>query len=554
MGDTTPPPVAVIGMSCRVAGAETPAELWRLVDAGERRFTEVPPGRWPGLDRSLAATARAALLERIDDFDARFFGIAPRMAAWLDPQHRMLLELAQHAVENAGYDPVRLRDAPIAVFAGAFMSDYDQLINLAGRADSAALPGTLMAFLANRVSYQFAWTGPSLVIDSACSSGLAALGIAVRGLQAGEYPMALVGAANVINAGFYANNAYRGGALSPTGESVPFSASRDGYVRGEGGACVLLKPLDAALADGDPVHAVIRAVGTAHKGRAGGLTGSDAAAQEALWRRTAAAAGIRVCDIGFLEAHGTGTPGGDGVELQALAQALDQGPQGRVRVGSVKANIGHLEAASGLIGMVKTALVLRHGRIPGVAGLGDADPALPTGGGRIEVSADGVAWPGGPGLRRAAVNSFGLGGTISQVILEEPPVRRLPPPATQEPVLVPLSAGTPEGLAAQARRLLLDLDDEPATDPAAVAWTLRHGRPARAERLLLCVRDTATLRAGLRGYLAGTGHPAVVTGADGDWEELWGDRSVPPRVALSGSVFDRKRHWFDENAPAPLPL
>lgn len=563
-------PVAVIGMSCRTAGAETLTEFWDVVSRGERHLHDVPAGRWYGLDEQVAAanTPRAFLLDSIDGFDARFFGIAHRMAAFMDPQHRLMLELAWHAVENAGLDPQTLTGEPVAVFAGAFMSDYAERMTARGRrSDGAAFPGTMMAFLANRVSYQFGWTGPSMVIDSACSAGLSALGFAVQGLRAGDYPMALVGSPNLFSAGYYTTNAYLGGALSPTGDSVPFSAARNGYLRGEGGACLLLKPLDAALADGDPVHAVIRSVGSAHNGRGGGLTGTDQDSQTALVRQTLAKAGLTPRDLGHLEAHGTGTRGGDATEIAALAHLVDgpaAGPDGRLWVGSVKANIGHLEAAAGLIGVVKTILALRAGTIPRIAGLDEADGKLPVGDAPLGLPVENVPWPAGSTPRIGAVNAFGLGGSMSHAVVEEAP--RPPRPATPAPAagpagrphVVPLSAGSEEAVALLARRLLHQLDGPHAPELASLAHTLQYGRRAMKHRRALVVSDTAALRTALRSVADGADLPpaqdplarAWADGATPDWDVLWKDHDRPARAHLPGTPYQRRSYWFDDEPPS----
>ncbi|MFI7012226.1 beta-ketoacyl synthase N-terminal-like domain-containing protein [Streptomyces sp. NPDC050145] len=561
-------PVAVIGMSCRTSGAETLTEFWDLASRAERRLRDVPADRWYGLDEQVAAanTPRAFLLDSVDGFDARFFGIAPRMAAFMDPQHRLMLELAWHAVENAGLDPESLEGEPVAVFAGAFMSDYGERMLARGkRADGAAFPGTMMAFLANRVSYQFGWTGPSMVIDSACSAGLSALGFAVQGLRSGDYPMALVGSPNLFSAGYYATNAYLGGALSPTGDSVPFSESRNGYLRGEGGACLLLKPLDAALADGDPVHAVIRSVGSAHNGRGGGLTGTDQDSQISLVERTLAASGLTPRDLGHLEAHGTGTRSGDATEIAALARLLPAdrgpaaGPDGKLWVGSVKANIGHLEGAAGLIGIVKTVLAMQEGAIPRIAGLGTADESLPVGDSPLGIPVENMPWPAGDVPRIGAVNAFGLGGSLSHAVVEEAPRRTEGTRAAAAEEIVPLSAGSDEAVALLARRLLRTLDgtDAPALD--SLAWTLQHGRRDMKHRRALVVSDSASLRTALTAVAEGTHRPPTdgiarvwEDGGARDWHVLWKDRDLPPRAHLPGTPFRRRPCWFDDEAPSAL--
>lgn len=562
--------VAIIGMSCRTAGAETPAELWDLLLAGRRCFTEVPADRWYGLDPGPAVPKppRAALLDRIDEFDARFFGIAGRMAAWMEPQHRMMLELASQAVEDACLDLGTLEGEAIAVFVGSFLSDYRERMHARRKSDGAAFPGTLTAFHANRVSYQFGWTGPSMVIDSACSSSLSAVGLAIQGLRDGEYPMALVGAPSVISSGLYANTAYRSGALSPTGDSVPFDVSRDGYVRGEGGACVLLKMLDRALIDGDPIRAVIRAVGNAHNGRGGGLTGSDATAQVRLVRDTARAAGCVVGELGHVEAHGTGTPGGDEAEIAALAEALrtepgvatSAGPEEKLWVGSIKANIGHLEGAAGLIGLVKTVLMLRHGRIPRIAGLDRVDPRLAFGDVPLAFAEREVPWPAGNKPRRAAVNSFGLGGTMSHAIIEEH-VAATPPGDPDGVYVVPLSAGSERSLEVLATRLAAEMEGEAPPRLADVAWTMQSVRRPQRVRGVVLARDRAELRTGLRNVTVTGGaigvsgpHPVAdaaardwMHGRAVDWRALWTAPAITPvRVHLPTTPFDRRSYWFED--------
>jgi acyl transferase domain-containing protein len=569
---TVTEPIAIIGMSCRVPGADTLPELWQLLVGREQRFRTVPSGRWQGLESAPGDTVRAALLDDIDGFDARFFGIAPRMAVWMDPQQRMLLELAQHAMENAGLPPERLSGEPVAVLVGAFLSEYRDRMIAAGTTDTAAFPGTLMTFLANRISYQFGWTGPSMVIDSACSSSLSAVSVAVQGLLAGDFPLAVVAAANLTSAGFYPRTALLAGALSPTGRSVPFSADRDGYVRGEGGACVVLKPLKEALADGDPVHAVIKAVCTAHNGRGGGLTATDSASMVKLMESSAARAGLSVRDLGFLEAHGTGTRSGDLAEIQAVAEVMDAarsdgregaGPEGKIWIGSIKANIGHLEGAAGLVGLVKAALAVQHGVIPGVAGLSSPDPGLPLTE-SVGVTGANVSWPLGAGLRRAAVNSFGLGGALSHAIVEQPVGAEAvaTKPGSHRRLIVPICARSDSSVKLLARRLVQELALRPAIGIADVSWTLQFRRGSAPVRRVFVAATTDELRELLNEFLAGdeavrVGRPAqaasdqelVTRWLDGetvDWSGLWDPLPAGRPVHLPGTPFDHKPYWFDD--------
>lgn len=545
----------------------------------------VPAQRIPSVDpgRVNIDQLHAALLDDIAEFDAAFFGVSRRMAAWMDPHQRMLLELTWHALESAAIDPERLCGLPVAVFAAAPMSDYRERMVQASMVDSAAFPGTLITFTANRISYQYDWTGPSYAIDSACSSGLSVLAPAVQGLRTGEFPLAAVMAANLTCNGFYTSSAIQAGAMSPTGRSIPFSTQRDGYIRGEGGACLLLKRLDDAEADGDPVLAVIRGVGVAHNGRAGGLTGTDAETQARLIMRTARAAHLPVSAIGYVEAHGTGT-GGDLAEVEGVVQALAEeasaertavaGPRGRLWIGSIKSNIGHLETAAGLLGVVKAVLILRHGLIPPIAGLDHVDPAIALGEAPVAVADRPIPWPAGSALRRIGVNSFGIGGSMAHALIEEAPATRptTPTPGTLPPI--PLSAADQAGLSALAARYaaMLVAGDAPGT--ASIAWTLAAGRAALGTRRVLLAENGDQLLAALAAVASGMPHARVATpddqlplenvpdqaagdaadwlaGASVDWREHWPRPWPTTRYPyLPGYPFQRRPHWFAARLPA----
>ncbi|CAM5331245.1 hypothetical protein SAVIM338S_00921 [Streptomyces avidinii] len=367
MGTTTArspdEPVAVIGMAARTAGADSAEELWQLSRTGTRMVRPIPRSRLIGLPLDLADSFApyGFLIEGIDRFDAELFGISPRVAAWMDPQHRMMLELSWRTLESAGLTPEDLRGQEVAVFAGGANFDYRELMFLTGKGDACVPQGTYATFMPNRISYFYDWRGPSMTIDTACSASLTAVVEAVRGLQHGLFPLALVGAANVICNGLGLSTSFRGRLLSPTGRSVSFDQEADGYLRGDGGGCVLLKPLHAALTDGDPVYAVIRGAQISHDGRAGGVTSPAAHSQSQLIQSSARRAGVDMASLGYIEAHGTGTPAGDPIEIEALVRALATdarattagGPGGRLWVGSVKANVGHLEGAAGVVGLSK---------------------------------------------------------------------------------------------------------------------------------------------------------------------------------------------------------
>jgi 3-oxoacyl-(acyl-carrier-protein) synthase/pyruvate/2-oxoglutarate dehydrogenase complex dihydrolipoamide acyltransferase (E2) component len=377
-----PQDIAVIGMSCAVSGADDVDAYWALLERGECRIGPVPPARAADVGDGVTA----AFLDRIDLFDADFFGINPRQATAMDPQQRMLLELSWHALQHAGIEPGGLAGTDVGVFAAACSYDYRERVTAVGEPDGYATVGTFPAFLANRISHHYDLTGPSVTVDTACSGGLTAVALAVAALRAGDCAMALVGAANLLSNTFNSTAYQRAGMLSPHGHSRVFDAAADGFVRGEGAGWVVLKPLRQARAAGDPVLAVLRGVAVNHGGRAASLTAPNPSAQSRLIRRALEQAGLPASAVGYLEAHGTGTALGDPIEVEGVVGALAGsdgtvpvragGPEGRLWIGSAKANIGHLEGASGLLGLIKAILVLRNGVIPPTAGFARLNGAI----------------------------------------------------------------------------------------------------------------------------------------------------------------------------------
>ncbi|MFZ4189009.1 amino acid adenylation domain-containing protein [Streptomyces pseudogriseolus] len=562
--------VAVIGMACRVPGADDVEAFWDLLADGRCHIAEVPAGRLAGTPPK---GFRAGLLDRVDLFDADFFQVTPRQAASMDPQQRALLELSWHALEHAGLNPDDLAGRPVGVYASACSYDYrEQLVARDGAADGYATTGTFPAFLANRVSHLYDFTGPSITVDTACSGALTALALAEAALRRGDCEIALAGAANVLSNAFNARAYRKAGMLSPRGELRVFDEDADGFVRGEGAGWLVLKPLRRALADGDPVLAVVRAAAVNHGGRAAALTAPNPRAQTALIRTALDRAGLRGADLGYLEAHGTGTPLGDPVELDAFREALADddtagaparaaGPGGRIWVGSAKANIGHLEGASGLAGVVKAVQALRYGLIPGTPGFTRLNPHISLGGTPLAVAGRAVPWPAeeGGAPRRAAVSAFGFGGSNAHVILEEAPVQPRTPDGTDTPdgtsFAVPLSAATPGALCRLAAALadLVGSGRGPALD--AVAWTLQSGRRALAHRALLVARDTDELAARARDVADGRNVPAPadprladwLAGGDlstDDWAALWPGRSRPRRAPLVPYPFEGRPYWL----------
>src|SRR5205085_719485 len=346
---------------------------WQLLVSGTDAVTEVDEARWstrfyyhPSQDeRGKSYTWSAGLLTGIDLFEPAFFGISPREAVQMDPQQRLLLELVWHALEDAGIPASKLSGSSVGVYIGASTTDYSDLrLGDPAGADSYFMTGSTLSILANRISYVFDLRGPSLSVDTACSSSLVALHHACEAIRAERIASAIVGGVNLLLAPFPFLGFCRASMLSRRGRCFAFDERADGYVRGEGGGAIILKPLKQAVADGDRIRAVIRGTGVNSDGRTIGLSLPSDAAQAALIRSVCNSAGVAPDDLTFFEMHGTGTPAGDPIEAAAVGRALGQVRQQPLPIGSVKTNIGHLEAASGMAGLIKTALALEHGTLP----------------------------------------------------------------------------------------------------------------------------------------------------------------------------------------------
>ncbi|MFR9729787.1 Pnap_2097 family protein [Saccharopolyspora sp. MS10] len=563
--------IAVVGMAGRFPGAETPARLWELLEGGGEAVRDVPADRWDPAEHP-GAPARAGLLSDVRRFDHAFFRVSPREAELMDPQQRLFLETAWETFEDAGQDVHALAGSSTGVYVGVCHSDYAAL--LAGRVgeEPHAAVATSPSIIPNRVSHSFGLRGPSVAVDTLCSSSLVALADAVAALRAGACEQALVGGVNVLCDPARHVAYARTGALSPRGRCLAFDEDADGYVRGEGVCAVLLKPLERALADGDHVHAVVRAAVTNHGGRSRSLTAPNAQAQADLLVAAYEQAEVDPVTVGYLEAHGTGTRLGDPIEMRGAREAFERlhagwGRSGPVEphcaVGSVKPVIGHLEAAAGLAGVVKVVLAMRHGVLPGTRSVRRLNPLIRLAGSPLRVGVERAGWPrpraadGTELPRRAGVSSFGMGGSNAHVVLEEPPaVEDGPEAAEGGRVLVPLSARTPEELGEVARELLgvLERADRPGLGP--VAHTLRCGRAPLPVRAVFEVSAVEELVRALREFDPGSppepppGPGAEwMSGSDVDWEPVPGGRVVP----LPTYPFRRTQHWVGEPEPVAPP-
>lgn len=522
-------PLAIIGIGCHFpGGATSPQAFWELLCAGTDATREVPADRWdvrkfydPDVKKSgKMNTFRGGYLERLDQFDAQFFGIAPREAMWLDPQQRLLLQVTWEALEDAGQVAERLAGSNTGVFIGGFTLDYQLMQNFGVfsryELQTHSATGMMMTMLANRLSYVFGFHGPSLAVDTACSGSLVAVHLACQSIWNGECSLALAGGANAMIAPTMTIAESKGGFLAPDGRCKAFDAAANGYARGEGAGVVLIKPLAQAQADGDPIYALIRGTAVTQDGHTNGITVPNGSAQERVMRLAYQRAGVSPKQIQYVEAHGTGTPVGDPIEARAIGTVLstDRPAGEQCVIGSVKTNIGHLEAAAGVAGLIKTALILKHRLIPPHLHFHHPNPDIPFEKLQLRVPTKLEAWPSTDGLALAGVNSFGFGGTNAHVVLQEAlpsPVAPTRSSGAEQPYLLPLSARSAEALQAVARSYRDFLaDDAPDLPDIAYSATLR--RSHHDHRLALVAHSKTEAVAHLDAFLAEQSRSGLTSG------------------------------------------
>lgn len=517
--------IAVVGMGCRLpGGASTPDGLWRLLCNGEDAIKEVPPERWdvdafydPDPDAPGKMSTRwGGFLDDVDRFDADFFRISPREASRMDPQQRVLLEVAWETFEDAGLTRHAIESSATGVFVGICSDDYYKAHRIAPEAvDAYTGPGSHLNIAAGRISYVFDLRGPSLAVDTACSASLTAVFLACESLRRGECEVAVAGGVNLILWPLGTIGASRMRMMAADGRCKAFDARADGYVRSEGCGLVALRPLSAALAAGDRVYAVIDGWAINHDGRSAGLTAPSVVAQQDVIRRALARARLQPEDMGYVEAHGTGTPLGDPIEFEALIAVL-----GRPRhdgtscaVGSVKTNLGHCEGASGIAGLMKCALSLHHGAIPGSLHLRDRNARIDLEGTPLEIPTRLVAWPRSDRPRHAGVSSFGWSGTNVHAVLSEAPGRGRgeAPCEGERDRLLALSGCDPAGLRARAEafREVLKQDE---TSIADLCFTAGARRTHHEHRLVVCGRSTSELVEKLDAFLRGEERRGLAAG------------------------------------------
>ncbi|HWU88805.1 MAG TPA: polyketide synthase, partial [Kofleriaceae bacterium] len=422
-------PIAIVATACRLPGKVTsPDELWHMLLAGTDCVTDVPASRFDideVYDANLNAigrsyTRRGAFMDQVESFDHEFFGIPVAEARAMDPQQRLLLEVAYEAFHVAGYDKASLRTSRIGVFVGQMNHDWAHMNAEDQLSDPYFGAGSSASITSNRISYLLGLTGPSMTLDTACSSSLVAVDLAVEKLRSGVCSAALVGGVNVMLHHRTFVGCCAAKMLSAAGRCATFDASADGYCRGEGVGAVVLKRLSDALADGDDVLAVIRGTAVNQDGRSASLTAPNGLAQEAVIRQALAVAGLAGRDVDYIECHGTGTVLGDPIEVEALKNVLGERRDKPVVLGAVKSNIGHLEGAAGVVGLIKTVEVLRHRAAPGNVHLKTLNPKIDLQGfaAVIPTQPTKLGRAGDKAPLVAGVSSFGFGGTNAHVVLE----------------------------------------------------------------------------------------------------------------------------------------
>lgn len=506
-----PRDIAVIGIGCRFPGGiDSPEALWDLIARGGDAITEIPAERWNAeeyYDPEQGVPGRSVsrwggFLTDVAGFDAKFFKLSEREALATDPQHRVLLETAWEAVEHAGMQPSALAGTRTGVFVGMAHIDYALACHGPQEQEQVhpyGFTGPALSMGSGRVAFALDLAGPALSVDTACSSGLVSVNLAVQSIRTGESDMALAGGCMLMLVPEAAVSASGLGMLSPTGRSRPFDQAADGFVRSEGCGMVLLKRASDALADGDRILAVIKGVASNQDGRTETVTMPSVPAQVAVQRAALADAGVEPEAVGLVQAHGTGTPVGDPIEFRALAEVYGRGNSG-CAVSSVKSNIGHTESASGTAGLITAVLALQHGVVPRTLHLNELNSeisSLPT---ELFVPTEMQPWPVEQRPWRAAVSSFGMSGTNAHVVLEEAPAAgKTAPERTSERLLFPLSATSAQELAPTATRIADWLSTHDEVEASDLGYTLARCREHRGVRTAVIAADRAELVAGLRG-------------------------------------------------------
>ncbi|MBB2988763.1 acyl transferase domain-containing protein/NADPH:quinone reductase-like Zn-dependent oxidoreductase/acyl carrier protein [Mycolicibacterium iranicum] len=541
----TDDPIAIVAVSCRFPGAPDPEAFWEVLSGGVDAIREVPEDRFdidefydPDPDAPGKTYTRfGGFLDAIDEFDPEFFGISPREAVWIEPQQRLMLETVWEGLERAGYAPSALRGSRTGVFVGVAANEYAHLLSAESidKIEPHFITGNALNAISGRVAFALGLEGPAVAVDTACSSSLVAVHQACQALHSGDCDMAVAGGVNVLLSPVTVVAASRARMLSPVGRCKTFDASADGYVRSEGCGILVLKRLSDATRDGDRICAVIPASAVNQDGASSGLTVPNGGAQQRLIGTALSRAGLDGGDVDYLEAHGTGTPLGDPIEVQAAAAAYagSRDTDRPLLMGSVKSNIGHLESASGAAGLIKVVLSLQHELLPQSLHFDNPSPHIPWDSLPVRVVDTAIPWQANGRPRRAGVSSFGFTGTNAHVLIEEAPAQESPEPPldletsdipgddeeTTEPEaqdppihVLPLSARSPEALVSLAQRYENWLTAHPDADLGEVCLTAGTGRSHFEHRAALVVDSLAAARDGLADLAQNRQRPGVVRG------------------------------------------
>jgi acyl transferase domain-containing protein/acyl carrier protein len=517
--------IAIVGMACRFPGAEDSDAYWRLLETGTDAIREIPPERWPlpgfydpdpdAMGRSISKWG--GFVPDIDRFDAAFFGITPREAAAMDPQQRLLLEVAWQALEDAGQRPESLTGSRTGVFVGLATEDFSQVQLRSGdprSIDAYAFTGTAYSVAGGRLSYLLGLQGPNVSIDTACSSSLVAIHLACQSLRARECDLAFAGGVNALLTPELFVYFSKLRAMAPDGRCKTFDAGANGYVRGEGAGMLLLKRLSDAEASGDRVLALVAGSAVNHDGHSSGLTAPNGRAQEAVIRDALVSAGLAPHEIDYVQAHGTGTPLGDPIEARALGEVLRQGRPANapLYVGSVKTNVGHLEAAAGVAGAMAAIQALRHRTIPPHLHLRTLNPALGFDAVPARVATAPTAWAEQGHPRAAGISSFGFSGTNAHIVIREAPPAPEPALPPRPHAVLRLSARTPDALRMLAARFATFAETNPGLRLTDLCGSANTGRGDFTHRLGVHGEDVTTLASSLRRHADGQSAPAVHAG------------------------------------------
>lgn len=527
-----PEPIAIVGMGCRLPGAANLESFWQLLTGGQDAIQEIPSQRWDVAafyDEDPAAVGKSycrygGFLDHVDQFDPEFFGIAPREAAYIDPQQRLFLEVVWEALEDAGLVPRQLAESHTGVFAGASTIDYGQVLlqgtEAVGTYTTTGLASTMVA---NRVSYLLNLRGPSLTIDTACSSSLVAVHLACQSLWNRESDLALAGGVNLILTPALTVGFSKLTALSPDGRCKAFDAAANGFVRSEGVGVVVLKRLSQAVADGDRIYALVRGSAVNQDGRTNGLTAPNRQSQEAVLQAAYSQAGVALDQVDYIEAHGTGTLLGDPIEAKALGQVFQtvREPSQPVRLGSVKSNIGHTEAAAGIASLIKVALCLHRRTLVPSLHFHQPNPYIPFDQLPLTVQQRLEPWPQTHHWPMAGVSSFGFGGTNAHTVLQGVPQPTLQPSQPERPSqILTLSAPDTAGLRRQAvqfaqflQRSLTDPTTDSTADLGSICYTANTGRTPFAHRLSAIADSQEELAQTLEDFVAGQANGRCHSGA-----------------------------------------